>query len=209
MIQGARLGLGRKKLGAGQDSELPQSKSKVNGKGNGQHQDILAAAARKYDPKDWIVPGQDHNGNSVREWFRCQPTMDREIEVILTARKFPFRVKGDLLRWAVWEGIKKLNRMEDIPTSMFNVAEIMIKTSREAEMWHKFRTSIEVTKKAVQDYVDTGNEEEALKLLSAIKAEVIKIEEDVWRRNYLEALEKEFGHIWERNKKRAAKLGLG
>jgi hypothetical protein len=177
--------------------------------GNGTGDGDTVVVGDKYDPSHFLVPAQDHKGHSVREWFRVSPTIDHEIDAVVTSKKFPFRTKGDLIRWGVYEAVKRLEKMEDIPNSMINVAEIIIEQSRHAEMWGKFRSSLDALEHAVKSYVDTGNEAEALKLLSRVRTEVLKIPEDVWREQYVGEMDKRFGHIWKRNKSKAVSLAGG
>jgi hypothetical protein len=160
-----------------------------------------------YDPSKFIVPGRDHHGDSVREWCRVQPSTDHEVDAIIASKKWPFRTKGDFLRWAIWEGVKRINTMESVPGNMINVAETIIETCRASEIWMRFKTSIDATETMVKTFMEAGNESEALKLLSRVRAEAMKLEESGWRDQYMQEFEKRFGHIWARQNKRSVGLG--
>lgn len=156
----------------------------------------------RYDPSHFIVPAGDSHGHSVREWCRVNPVVDHELDAIVTSKKFPFRTKGDLMRWAIWEGIKKLEKMETVPNSMVNVAEVMLEAARQATLWAQFKATLDAVENSVKLYMNSGNEAEALKLLSRCKAEAMKIPEDMWRNQFLEDMKKRFGHVWDRQKKK-------
>jgi hypothetical protein len=160
-----------------------------------------------YDPSHYIVPGQDHKGHSVRVWCRVQPSVDHEIEAIVQSHNWPFRVKGDFVRWAIWEGVKRIQKMKPVPGSMIVVAETIMESCKAADQWLKFKTSVETTETTVRNLLDSGNEEEALKLLSQLRTNVLKLEEASWREQWLMEWNKRFGHIWERAKKSAVGLG--
>lgn len=160
-----------------------------------------------YDPAKFIVPGRDHHGDSVREWCRVQPSTDHEVDAIIASKKWPFRTKGDFLRWAIWEGVKRINTMESVPGNMINVAETIIETCRASEIWMRFKTSIDATETMVKTFMEAGNESEALKLLSRVRAEAMKLEESGWRDQYMQEFEKRFGHIWARQNQRSVGLG--
>lgn len=162
----------------------------------------------KYEPAYFKVPGTDHQGHSTRVWCRVQPSMDHAIEAIVQSRNWPFGTKGDFLRWAIWEGIKKLETIEPIPNAMLNVAEIMIETSRNAQFWDKFKTSLDATEQSVKMYTQTGNEQEAIKLVAKCRALAEKIEEDVWRDQYMQELDRRFGGLFERNKAKGKAVRL-
>lgn len=160
----------------------------------------------KYDPGQFRVPGTDHQGHSRRIFCRVMPAVDHQIDQIISSKNFPFSTRGDFMRWAIWESIKRLDTMEPVPNSFINVAEIMIESARNAQFWEKFKTSIEMTRQAVEMYIQTNNEQEALKMVSRCRAWAMKIEEDVWRNQYLKELDDKFGYLFERNKGKAVKL---
>jgi len=162
----------------------------------------------KYDPGHYKIPGTDHQGHSTRVWCRVQPSMDHALEMIVQSKNFPFGTKGDAVRWMIWEGIKRLEEMEPVPNCMLNVAEIMIETSRNAQFWDKFKTSLDATEHAVKMYQNSGNEQEAMKLVATCKALALKIPEDIWREQYLVELDKRFGSLFERHKSQGKKVKL-
>lgn len=176
---------------------------------NGSQEGVEAPRRRprvKNDPGGFIVPARDHQGHKVRIFCSIQPTLDHEIDCILASKNWPFKVKGDFMRWAVSEGVKKLETTEPVRGSMMVVAETILETCRSAILWIKFRSSIEATEQTVKSMIDGGNEEEALKLLSRLHTEVLRMEEDSWREQYLEEFGKKFSHLWQRNHPSAASL---
>lgn len=187
--------------------------SKPRPRVNGRADDGAMAPApaprptESYDPGHYIVPGQDHKGHSVRVWCRVRPDVDHEIDAIVTSHNWPFRVKGDFIRWAIWEGVKNIQKQRPVPGSMIVVAETIMETCRSTELWLKFKTSIEMADSTVRSFMDAGNEQEALKLLSRLRSEVLKLEEAQWREQYLKEFDKRFGHIWARYKTGAVNLG--
>jgi hypothetical protein len=179
--------------------------SRVNGKS--EHGEYGSAGhMESYDPGYYIVPGQDHNGHSVRVWCRVQPTQDYEMDVIVNSRNWPFKMKGDFVRWAIWEGIRRIEKMKPVPGSMIVVAETIMDQCRAAEMWLKFKSSVDAAEKTVRNLLDSGNEPEALKLLSALRTHVMKLEEASWRDQWMREFEKRFGHIFSRAKEKAIRL---
>lgn len=159
-----------------------------------------------YDPSHYNVPGQDHKGHSVRIWCRVQPSIDHEIEAIVQSRNWPFRTRGDFARWAIWEGVKRLEKMTPVPGSMIVVAETILEQCKVSSQWLKFKNSIDATESTVRALLDGGNETEALKLLSGLRTQVLKLEEASWREQWIGEFDKRFGHLWERAKRNAVNL---
>lgn len=163
----------------------------------------------RYDPQDFILPGQDHNGNSERIFCRVQPSIERELDVIVQSRNWPFKTKGDVIRWCVHQGIKMLERMEPMPNTFMPVAESIQAAARDQEYWHAFQTSLDQLEKTIGLHMNSGSEEEAMKLLSECKTSALKIQEDIWREKFMKEFERRFGHVFERMKGKRIKLGVG
>jgi hypothetical protein len=174
------------------------AKSKANGAAN--------THTESYDPSHYIVPGQDHHGHSVRVWCRVQPSIDHEIDAIIQSKNWPFRVKGDFIRWAIYEAVKRMGKLKPVPNSMIVVADVIMDQCKQADLWLRFRSSIDTLEQTVKSFTDSGNEEEALKLLSSTRSQVLKLEEAMWRDQYLAELDKRFSHIWGRHRDRAVRL---
>jgi hypothetical protein len=174
----------------------------TNGNGGTQAQ----AQIQVYNPSHFVVPGQDHKGHSVRLWCRIQPTCDHEIEAIVQSHNWPFKTKGDFARWAIWEGVKRIEKMAPVPGSMIVVAEAILESCKASAHWLAFKSSVDSTEQTVRSLIDSGNEEEALKLLSNLRTQVMKLEEASWREQWLNEWNKRFGHIWARAREKAVDL---
>jgi hypothetical protein len=166
----------------------------------------LGKGTLQYDPSHYLVPGTDHKGHSTRVFCKVRPDVDHEIDAIVGSHYWPFRVKGDFIRWAIWEGVKQITKHKPVPGSMIVVSEMIMETCRSAEIWLKFKTSIDMAEQTVKAFVDSGNEQEAIKLLTKLRGEVVKLEEAQWRDQYLDEFDKRFGNLWERANKRAVSL---
>ncbi len=150
----------------------------------------------QYSPRDYVIPANDHHGHSVRKQFRCTPSMSNEISKIIQSRKWPWSTEGDMMRWAVWEAVKKCERMEEIPNSMYAVANNMIEVSRMALMVVTFKQSLDEVEKTVRELMNLGMDTEALKHLSELKDQAAKVSEPMWREKYMEEFQRRFGHLW-------------
>lgn len=174
---------------------------------NGQAMD-LSVSGQQYDPSHFIIPARDHQGHSTRLWCNVQPSVDHEINVIMASKNWPFKLKGDFVRWSVWEGVKRIEKMKPVPGSMIVVAETIQESCRAAMQWLAFKTSVDSTDSTVKALMDSGNETEALKLLSNLRTQVMKLEEASWREQWMGEFNKRFGHLWDRHKKNATNLSV-
>jgi len=135
-----------------------------------------------------------------------QPTVDHEIDAIIQSKNWPFRVKGDFIRYAIYDAVKRLEKHKPVPNSMVVVADVIMDQCKQADLWVRFKSSIDSLEHTVKSFLDAGNEEEALKLLSNTRSQVLKLEEAMWRDQYIAELDKRFSHLWARNKSKAVRL---
>lgn len=164
--------------------------------------------ASGYPPRDYVIPANDHQGHSVRKQFRCSPSMSNEIAKIVQARKWPWSTEGDMMRWAVWEAVKKCERMEEIPNSMYAVANNMIEVSRETLMIVTFKASLDEVEKTVRELMGMGMDTEALRHLSELKDQAAKVSEPMWREKYNQEFEQRFGHLWRAARAKGKAAGM-
>ncbi len=157
-------------------------------------EEVVIGKDERYDPRDFVIPARDHQGHSERGWFQMQPLVDRALDVVLREKKFPFRTKGDVIRWCVVRGLKVLERLEPEP-GFIGRAEMVIHTCRLEEYNQTFANMFDYLQKVVNQSVANKMTGEARRLLAVAKAEVMKIPEDEWRNRCLEEMKERFGHL--------------
>lgn len=113
------------------------------------------------------------------------------------------------MRWALYEGIKRLEKQKPVPGNMLSVAETIVETCRAQELLLSFRSSVDAVEHAVKEFMGSGNEQQALKLLSKVRSEVLKMTEDSWRTQYIRELDMRFGHLWAKQKGKGVRLDVG
>lgn len=156
--------------------------------------DDSAPRHQKYDPADFIIPATDAKGHSERAQCRVMPAEDRALDVILASKKFPFRSKGDIMRWSIYQGIRRLERMEDVPSVTHQVDAIVL-VLRDEQFNHDFMATFEALGAVIQKHLANGAQGEARRLVTLVKDKIQKMPEGHWRDKYLGTLEERYGHI--------------
>lgn len=182
------------------------SQSRLNGSGSGRpnppnlNYDEAGQIDEhgKYDPADFIIPASDAKGHSERVWCRLQPGHDRQLDVILRSRKFPFRTKGDIIRWATVRGLRILEQMEEVPSVMKQV-DMMMDVLNDEQLNQDCMLVFEKTRERVASYISTGSTGQARRLIAQQKHLAEGIPDEYWRGAYLDRLDKEFGYLLEAN----------
>lgn len=163
-----------------------------------------ASFSDKYAPEDFIVPAQDTKGQSARLWARVQPDYDRQLDVIVGQRRFPFQTKGDVVRWALKEGLKRLAKMEPVGM-MVNQMDAVDELIRSARFRHEFVQRFNDLSATVQMCMADNELGEARRLIITIRRKLESAEtgsqvDEHWKKRYLKTLDEKFGHIIEGTK---------
>lgn len=149
----------------------------------------------RYPPDQFLIPGQDQNGQSVRIYCRVVPLLERAIEVIHGNHKFPFKSKGDLMRWCVKVGVEKLDAMEPCVGSVMAQAEAMFGILRDEELNHTFLTLFNTMTATIGMHIQAQALGEARRVVSMMKQQIDKMDDGYWRQRYLTELESKFGYL--------------
>lgn len=148
-----------------------------------------------YDPTNFIVPASDAKGHGVRRDFRLSVSMDREVQVIVASKLFPFMDASDLLRWCVREGLERLNAMEEVPNSVFGQAEAAMEIARELVYQKQYEAVFIQLDEAMRGYREVGAFTEIRKMYARVQAKFQAMPEGFWRTHYLGELARRFGPL--------------
>lgn len=161
----------------------------------------------KYAPESFIIPGQDQNGNSMREYCRVVPLLDRAIDVLVGSKKFPFKSKGDLMRWCLKVGVDSLNEMEPMLGSVTAQVDAIHSILRDEMLNNEFMTVFNSMANTIGMHIQAQELGEARRLVSMIKSKVESMDSGYWRKRYLGEMEKRFGYLLHGDKVAGAGMG--
>lgn len=148
-----------------------------------------------YDPAHFIVPASDTKGHGVRRDFRLSVSMDREVDVIVNSKLFPFSDRSDLFRWCIKEGLARLNDMDEIPNSVWGQAEAAIEITRELVHQKQYEGTFLQLEEAIQGYRSVGAFTEIRKMYARVQANFQNMPEGFWRTHYLGELARRYGPL--------------
>lgn len=150
-----------------------------------------------YDPAEFVIPAGDHQGHSERVWCRVQPLHERQVDIVLRSKQFPFRTKGDVVRWCVVRGLKMLEALEPNAIKGFMQQADTIQEMLRDEMYmQEFMGMFDTLQKVVNQHIGMGSQGEAARLVAQTKFHLDQIEgEPNWKRKALDKLASQFGHL--------------
>src|SRR5437667_163491 len=88
----------------------------------------------KYKPEDFIVPPNDSKGRGHRFSLSIHPAHNRELDIIVASRKFPFKTNADIMRWCLLRGLKILESLEAVPSVSGQVEAMMVTLGDEKDL---------------------------------------------------------------------------
>jgi hypothetical protein len=147
------------------------------------------------DPSEnFIIPVKDAKGHDAKMWFRCQPGMVRQMDIVLRSRKFPYRTQSDIIRHAVVRHLEWLETLEEIPSVMREV-DIIMDILRDDQFHHDFGEMFNILQQRVSSHISTGATSEAKRVLAGIAERVKRMPDGYWKERYEKEIKSRFGHV--------------
>lgn len=138
-----------------------------------------------YNPDEFVVPAQDDRGHSTRETIRISNELERDIDVIVQSRKFPYKTRGDLLRHAVVRHLEWLHVLEPgFPKHLLTAHLSQMDLLREEEMRVTSQAVFKRLHDQVEAYLASGEPGEARRIAATIKARLAGVADSAWRRRF-------------------------
>ena len=150
-----------------------------------------------YDPSDFVVTPTDTKGVSYRFTFRGPPDFDTAIDQWISSGRFPFRTRGEVLRWCVRQGLRQLDQMEPGVVSVTQRVDILTRILNEESSHSDFLTVFKHLDESVQRYMSDQAPMQALRVIAMAKHQFEGMPEGHWRERYLGELDKRFGFMLE------------
>jgi hypothetical protein len=169
--------------------------------------DVFFPDQSKYSPSDFVIPAQDHQGHSERLFCRAMPLIERQCDVVVRSRKFPFKTKGDLIRWAIVRALKHLDRLEPMPGLLGRI-DALNAVMKDEVYFHEFNAFFDNLQKVINQHIGAKAETEAIRLVAIVKADLMKVEEPHWRDKALGELKQRFGYLLDSGEKSRTGTGM-
>lgn len=155
----------------------------------------------KYDPADFVVPPELKGGHSQKLQFNVQSGHFKAIEISVKAGVFPFNSSQDFGRWAVREGLLRLDHLEPklIPT-ILRQADSINDMLAEQIYNAKYEENFGQLREMTQKYLGLGQREMAEELALKFYRHVVGMPDApksqlFWKRRWETRLLTEFGDL--------------
>ena len=167
----------------------------TDGMSDGEEPEAGIAWHPKQDAREYIVPGQDTHGHSVRIWCKVMPAHHRALMMMKEHKTFGFRTVGDILRWCVVRGVEELNGRAKLPKvrSAMHQADAIMKTLLDQAYYQDYAKVFEAMTDVIQKHASRGENGMVARLVGQIKAHIEEMDEPFWRDLWMTELQSRFG----------------
>ena len=151
----------------------------------------------KYNPRDFIIPTSDSKGHSVPMGFRCMSGYMRDVDVIVSARKFPYRTASDLMRHALHNHLHMLTELEPKIPVRLSILDTAVELARTQQMLLKYQSTVREVANTIDQLTREGLPGEARKLVKDI---MVSIEDDPvddeWKRRLKKEIFDKYSYLF-------------
>lgn len=158
---------------------------------------LLPPQQSKYDPEEFIISSTDSKGHNEKFWFRAPGGLDRQIQIVMAAHKFPYKTPSDLLRHALVRHLHWLTTLEPDICSVMGQVQVVIDICREEQYQQDFNEVFDAVGSTIQRYLSGGHTGEALRTVARCRDTFMDMPEGFWRDQYMNELMKRFGYLLE------------
>jgi hypothetical protein len=143
----------------------------------------------------YMIAGTDARGHNERKNLRLQPVYLRQAEVVLGAKKFPFRSIDDVFRYCIHVGLQELLMTEEEIPSVMAHAVAINEMLRHEEMNKSFGAVFSRLNETMAAYSGDSGVNEQRRLVIRIWREIEQMPEGYWKDRYRKQLMETYGHL--------------
>lgn len=157
-----------------------------NSGGKGRSTVKITPDEAKYSQEEFLNPESDDKGMWVSLVCRCTPLIQRDLQVIRDAKRFPYQTIPDILRHAVIRHIQWCHQLEEnMPKHFLAGLNAVNEVIRDAEMMSSIQQTFTRLDNMIQTYLAAGDEVEGVRLLTSARSQMVKIPDCRWKQQFL------------------------
>jgi hypothetical protein len=144
--------------------------------------------------REYIIPAQDAKGHNTRLYCRAPPAVGRMASDVLQSKKYPFRTMGDLVRWCIVTGTKRLASGKGIK-SVTAQADAIIDILRDEVFQLDFLEVFNNLRSVVDSYLASKASGEARRVVAQMRAQIEAMPDGYWKTRYQDELLTRYGSL--------------
>lgn len=146
------------------------------------------------DSQQFHTSASDMKGHSLRMYYRCQPGIAAQVQMILASGKFPYTSHGDVVRHALMRLFHWLNTIAPVRGVLAQI-EIINKILAQEEFADMFSGVFERISTRVSVYINANEKGEAVRLVRTVQDQIKEMDDGYWRDKYTREVKERWGHL--------------
>lgn len=145
---------------------------------------------------EFIVPGSDDKGRKVTITLNIPPLLDRQLDVIMGSRRYPYANKKEIFRHAIFRHTSwLLDIRASVPRHFQTMVEAISEIVRDDESAMKMEQVFLSLEDRISDHIQRGEHMEAIRLVSAVNQRVRGMPPSVWVLRFTERFRIKYGDM--------------
>ncbi len=146
------------------------------------------------DAAQFQTSASDVKGHSIRMYYRCQPGVASQIQLILASGRFPYTSPGDFVRHALMRHFHWLKSIAPVKGVLAQI-EIINKILAQEEFADMFSGVFERISTRISAYMTANEKGEAIRLVRTIQDQIKEMDDGYWRDKYTKEIKQRWGHL--------------
>jgi len=143
---------------------------------------------------DFIVAGRDDKGGQVTITVNVPPAIDRQLDVILACRRFPYANKRDIVRHAIIRHFIWLHLIrQSVPRHIMSALEAILEECKDDEVLMKMEQVFLTLQGRIADHEAHGDVLEATRLVSIVNQKARELKPSAWVRRFMDRFLPRYG----------------
>ena len=144
----------------------------------------------------FVIPARDEKGIGVPVNFHIPPYLERQIEIVVASRRFPYLRAADFIRHACVRHLAWLISIRlSIPRHMTSSMATVLDAFRDEEFNSQVELAFSHMARLVTGHINRGDKIEAIRLYVRIRSRIQETAPCGWRDRFLRELDKKYAHL--------------
>lgn len=144
----------------------------------------------------FVIPARDEKGIGVQINLHVPPYLERQIEIVVASRRFPYLKVADFIRHACVRHLAWLVSIRlSIPQHMTATMSTVLDAFRDAEFEAQAEVAFAHMDRIVTAHINRGDKIEAIRLYARIRARVLETAPCVWRDRFIKEFDRKYAYL--------------
>jgi hypothetical protein len=144
----------------------------------------------------FVIPARDDKGIGVPITLHIPPYLERQIEIIVASRRFPYLKVADFARHAFTRHCGWLTGLRlSFPKHMHSTMSTVFDAFRDAEFESQAELCFGHMDRLVSTHIARGERVEAIRLYIRIRTRIQESGDSTWRDRFLREMDKKYSHL--------------